>query len=322
VRELIQQVRHGSVRAAGRLISLIEDEPSRLPEMLKGAADWPQPELTLGVTGAPGVGKSTLIDGLVRRWREAEPEWMIGIVAVDPSSMFSGGALLGDRVRMMRHATDPKVFIRSLGNRGHLGGLTLGIHGTLCVLGLLGCRVVMLETVGVGQSEIEVSGVADLTIVILAPGQGDGIQMIKAGLLETADIVVVNQADREGADRLLSELKATLELTQARRHGLPPDVYTTVAASSEGVEELRTGVEGRAKTLASLLEERRRDALYDEVRQAILDAARRRLEQGLQQAGDLRPQIDRLLDGKATIDELVDEMLEPGLYSRQRKRPK
>jgi len=309
VRELIQDVRQGSIRAAGRLISLIEDEPSRLPEMLKGAGNWPQPRLALGITGPPGVGKSTLVDGLVQEWRQAQPDWMIGVVAVDPSSAFSGGALLGDRVRMMRHATDPRVFIRSLGNRGHLGGLTLGVRGTLCVLGLLGCQVVLLETVGVGQSEIEVSGVADLTLVMLAPGLGDGIQMIKAGLIETADVLVVNKADRDGADRLTAELKATLRFTQARRHGLPPEIYTTVATQGEGLAELRKGIEARAEKMASLIEERRRNALYEEVRQAILDTARAKLEEELRQAGDLRPQIERLLDGKATIDELVSGLL-------------
>jgi LAO/AO transport system kinase len=319
VQALVEKTRQGSVRAASRLISLLEDQPSRLPEILKGSADWPAPGLSVGITGPPGVGKSTIIDRLIREWRLARPDWLIGVVAVDPSSVFSGGAVLGDRVRMMEHATDPMVYIRSLANRGHLGGLTLGIRGTLRVLGLLGCHLVLIETVGVGQSEIEVSEVADLTVILLAPGQGDGIQMIKAGLLETGDVFVVNKADREGSDRLLGELTSTLRLMGMSHHGIPPRLLKVSAAQAEGISELRQAIEEQASLLANVLKGRRRRALKEEIRLAILETARQRIEEALEQQGDLRLELDRLLQGKATVEDLASELLASACENNQKR---
>ena len=198
VRAIADGAGAGRTRAAARLMSLLENEPERLPELFVGSADWPQPRLVLGVTGAPGSGKSTLTDALVAEYRRRHPERRVGVIAVDPSSPFTGGAVLGDRVRMMRHATDPLVFVRSMASRGHLGGLTLGVRGVLRVLGLIGCELVILETVGVGQSEVEVARVADLVLIVLAPGQGDSIQLLKAGLMEIGDVFAVNKADRPG----------------------------------------------------------------------------------------------------------------------------
>jgi LAO/AO transport system kinase len=256
VRQLVEQARAGNVRAATRLVSRLEDDPTLLPELFAGMADWPQPRLIVGLTGAPGVGKSTLADALITAWRQRNPQARIGVLAVDPSSPFTGGAVLGDRVRMMRHALDDKVFIRSLASRGHLGGLTLGIKGALRVMGLYGCDVVMIETVGVGQSEVEVAGVADITLIALAPGQGDGVQLLKAGLMEAGDVFVVNKADRPGADKLYSELVATLSMVGVvSRHAspeqlqgvghtdvlnvpLPAEAFKAVAATGEGVAEL------------------------------------------------------------------------------------
>jgi LAO/AO transport system kinase len=309
VQNLVEQVRNGSFRAAGRLISLLEDHPEQLPEMLRGAGEWPEADIIAGITGAPGVGKSTVVDALVTEWRGSDPDALIGVIAVDPSSVYTGGAVLGDRIRMMNHATDPRVFIRSLANRGHLGGLTLGIRGTVRVMGLLGCRVVLLETVGVGQSEVEVSDVADITIVLLAPGHGDSVQLIKAGLLETGDIFAINKADRQGADHLAAELAATMKLTNAQRHGMAPDVYRIIATGGVGISELKRGIEKRVAQLQDFLRERRGKLMHEEVRQAILEAARRKVEDALARNGILQASIDRLLAGETSIRDLAGEVL-------------
>ena len=206
-------------RAAGRLMSAIENAPTQLPRLLQAMArqagasdpaDIPQPRLLLGITGAPGSGKSTLTDALVSAYRRKFPDRRVGVIAVDPSSPFSGGAVLGDRVRMMRHTQDPNVYVRSLASRGHLGGLSLGVKGVMRVMGLIGCDAVFIETVGVGQSEVEIAQVADMVMVVLAPGQGDSIQLLKAGLMEIGDVFVVNKADREGASQLYAALVSAL----------------------------------------------------------------------------------------------------------------
>jgi LAO/AO transport system kinase len=195
-------------------MSLVVDHPDASVALLTSGALVREPRLVLGITGAPGSGKSSLTDQLASEFRARYPDRRIGIIAVDPSSPFTGGALLGDRVRMMRHATDPLVFIRSLASRGHLGGLALGARGVVRVMGLLGCDVVLIETVGVGQSEVEVAQIADLVMVVLAPGQGDSIQMLKAGLMEAGDLFVVNKADRDGADSLMQNLLSMLQLSR------------------------------------------------------------------------------------------------------------
>ena len=222
----------GSIRPAARLMTLVADDPARLPEIYHAAGSVEGgeserlllPRLLVGVTGAPGSGKSTLTDGLIREYRKRQPGRRIGVIAVDPSSPFTGGAVLGDRVRMMRHATDPMVFVRSMASRGHLGGLALGVKGVIRVMGLIGCDVVFLETVGVGQSEVEVAAVADLVMIVMAPGQGDSVQLLKAGLMEIGDLFVVNKADRPDAARLHSELLAMLRIAQgdeSGHHGRP-----------------------------------------------------------------------------------------------------
>ncbi len=203
-----------ATRAAARLMSMVVDHPDASVALLTSGALSREPRLVLGITGAPGSGKSSLTDQLAGEFRARYPDRRIGIIAVDPSSPFTGGALLGDRVRMMRHATDPNVFIRSLASRGHLGGLALGARGVVRVMGLIGCDVVLIETVGVGQSEVEVAQIADLVMVVLAPGQGDSIQMLKAGLMEAGDLFVVNKADRDGADSLMQNLLSMLQLSR------------------------------------------------------------------------------------------------------------
>jgi len=319
VHQLVEQTRAGSARAASRLISMLENEPHRLPELFSGMGEWPQVRLVVGLTGPPGVGKSTLSEGLIASWRQRRPEARIGVLAVDPSSPFTGGAVLGDRVRMMKHATDRQVFIRSLANRGHLGGLTLGIKGSLRVMGLLGCDVVLIETVGVGQSEVEVVSVADLVAVILAPGQGDGVQMLKAGLMEAGDIFVINKADRDGADRLYAELRATLSMFNPHRHGLTPAIARVCAVDHVGIDELVETIEKRYEAIRDQIASWRRNALQRDVIHAVMEAVYDKVRSQIHSNGQMDKRLRRVLDGSATVEQVADELLERAAHDTPRK---
>lgn len=299
---LVEAARAGSIRAAGRLMSWLEEDPTRLTAWCAELGNWPMPRLLVGVTGSPGTGKSTLVDALVRLCRTRRPLARIGVLAVDPSSPFSGGALLGDRVRMMAHATDPMVFIRSLASRGHLGGLALAASGIARVLGLLGCDSVFIETVGIGQSEMEVTHLADMTVLVLAPGQGDGVQMLKAGLMEAADVFVVTKADRPGADRVVSDLLSTLELSGNSRAA---DVVKVSSLERFGLDELMDVLEAYAIREAARVAQRRALLLEAEVRTALLEEARRRIERVLDANGQARGGIADVLDGRASVSEAV-----------------
>ena len=238
VADLVERAQRGDPRAVARLISLVEDASPALREVAAALAPHTGHAQVVGLTGAPGVGKSTTTTALVRAYRERGLR--VGVLAVDPSSPFSGGALLGDRVRMQDHAGDAGVYIRSMASRGHLGGLAWATPQALRVLDAAGCDVVLVETVGVGQSELEVASLADTTLVLLAPGMGDGIQAAKAGILEVADVLVVNKADREGADQTVRDLRYTLSL--GGRHDLAgawrPPIVRTVAATDTGIDDL------------------------------------------------------------------------------------
>lgn len=235
---LASAVRAGDARAIARAITLAEEggpEGSALLAALAGAVGRAH---RVGVTGPPGVGKSTLVAALARAWRTQGRR--VGIVAVDPTSPFTGGALLGDRVRMGAHFGDPGVFIRSLATRGAQGGVSVATHDVADVLDAGGFDPVVVETVGVGQGEIAVAGVADTVVVVVAPGHGDGVQAMKGGILEAADLLVVNQADRDGAEGLAAELRAAIELREVGRH---PQVLLTAATTGDGVEALRTAID-------------------------------------------------------------------------------
>jgi LAO/AO transport system kinase len=230
--DLIAAARDGSPRAAGRLLSLVESD--RRDEVL--ASVGPSSARVVGVTGPPGAGKSTTVGALVGAYRQQGLR--VAVLAVDPSSPFSGGALLGDRIRMSAHINDSEVLIRSVATRGHLGGLAAAVPAALRLLGALGYDVILLETVGVGQSEIEIAAVADPTVVILNPGTGDAVQAAKAGLLEVADIVVVNKADREGADQTVRDLRAETKVP----------IVSLVAAKGEGLAELVEAIDAHHRT--------------------------------------------------------------------------
>jgi GTPase len=263
VEELIEGVVGGERRAVARAISLVEDGAPELPALSAGVFPRTGGAATVGLTGAPGVGKSTIAAELVRIGR-AEGLAM-AVLAVDPTSPFTGGALLGDRVRMQEHATDPGVFIRSMATRGHLGGMALAAPEAVRILDAAGYVRILIETVGVGQSEVEVAAQADTTIVVLAPGWGDAVQMAKAGILEVADVFVVNKADRDGANETIRDLRQMLHMGAAR--DWEPPVITTTASEPQGVPDVWAAIEEHAAHLAATggLEARRRDRLVREV---------------------------------------------------------
>jgi LAO/AO transport system ATPase len=258
VGELVERARKADPRAVARLISLVENDSPRLREIAAALAPHSGGAQVVGMTGSPGVGKSTSTSALVTALRDDDKR--VGVLAVDPSSPFSGGALLGDRVRMQDHATDDGVFIRSMAARGHLGGLSAAVPQALRVLDAAGCDIVLVETVGVGQAEVEIASLADTTAVLLAPGMGDGIQAAKAGILEIADVFVVNKADRDGADQVARDLRYMQSL--GGRHSEPgawrPPIVKTVAVRAEGVDDLLAALAKHRDWLARSGEFRRR----------------------------------------------------------------
>lgn len=278
---LLTGVRAGRPRAVGQAISLVENTSVRLPALMKALAPDSGRAHILGLTGSPGVGKSTTTSALVTALRTAGER--VAVLAVDPSSPFSGGALLGDRVRMQQHALDPGVYIRSMATRGQLGGLSVAAPQALRVLDAAGFDTVIVETVGVGQSEVEISRAADTTLVLLAPGMGDGIQAAKAGILEIADIFVVNKSDRDGAQPLVRELRSMIALGQRGPQDCKPTIISTVASEGRGIDELLAEIgRFRAAQSASGAGARRR---LDRARREIEDLAVARLRSRLDLGG-------------------------------------
>ena len=276
VDELVSRAREGDARAVARLISWVEDDAPQLREVMATLAPYAGHAQVVGLTGSPGVGKSTSTNALVGELRKAGKR--VGVLAVDPSSPFSGGALLGDRVRMQDHALDPDVYIRSMASRGHLGGLAWSTPQALRVLDAAGCDVVLVETVGVGQSEVEVAVQADTTLVLLAPGAGDGIQAAKAGILEIGDIFVVNKSDRDGADQLRRDLRSMIALGDRSEGAWRPPIVKTVAHRGDGMAELVEEIDRHFAWLGGSgeLERRRTRRVRDEIETIAVTALRRR----------------------------------------------
>ena len=288
VSDLVTRAQDGDPRAVARLISMVEDASPRLREVAAALAPHTGRAQVVGLTGSPGVGKSTTTSVLVTALRKQGKR--VGVLAVDPSSPFSGGALLGDRVRMQDHATDSGVFIRSMATRGHLGGLSWATPQALRVLDAAGCDVVLVETVGVGQSEIEVVSLADTTVVLLAPGMGDGIQAAKAGILEVADVFVVNKADRDGADQTVRDLRYMLSLGERREQDgstWKAPIVRTIASKGEGIDDVVDALdEHREWTAKSGERDRRRQRRAEAEIEAIT------LEQVRARIGDVRGSVN------------------------------
>jgi LAO/AO transport system kinase len=292
---LVARAREGDHRSVGRLITLVENAAPELRDVMAALAPHSGNARLLGLTGSPGVGKSTTTSALLTAYRERGDR--VGVLAIDPTSPFSGGALLGDRVRMQDHATDKGVYIRSMGTRGHLGGVSWATPQAVRVLDAVGCDTVIIETVGVGQAEVEIASLADTTVVMLAPGLGDGIQAAKAGILEIADLFVVNKADRDGATQTVRDLKAMLALGDKPQPGdWQPPVLSTVSSRSEGVAELVASLDKHREWLSTSgqLDSRRKRRAAEEIEALAVTTLRARI-------GDLR--------GGTLLDELAEDVL-------------
>ncbi len=297
---LVEAARQGSPRAVARLISLVENADPALRDVMAALAPHTGRAWILGLTGSPGVGKSTTTTMLVGAFRERGLR--VGVLAVDPTSPFSGGALLGDRIRMVDHVLDPEVYIRSMASRGHLGGLAWATPQALRVLDGAGCDVIVVETVGVGQSEVEIAGLADTTVVLLAPGMGDGVQAAKAGILEVGDVFVVNKADRDGADATVREIRHMISLGDRTEPGLwRPPVVKTVAVKGDGLAEAMEALDAHRARLQETgeLRERRTRRAAREVEAIVLAQLRSRM--GDLRTGSSLPDVaGRVVDG--TLD--------------------
>jgi len=307
---MVEGVRAGETRALARAITVVEDGRPEARPLLAALFPHAARNLVVGVTGPPGAGKSSLVDRLTARVRGEGQT--VAVVAVDPTSPFSGGAILGDRIRMQSHATDSGVFIRSMATRGHLGGLTAATDQVLTVLAAAGRDVVLVETVGVGQDEVDVVDSADVSLVVLVPGLGDEVQALKAGIMEIADVFVVNKADREGVERLVAEIEAMLSLVGDERR--IPRIVRTVATEDRGTDELLEAIEAfRTEAEESgMMEARRRERLRrrleSAVRQRVMAHVRQRVLSPEELAQTVERMAERAIDPETAADEIVARM--------------
>jgi GTPase len=304
--DLADRLLAGDVRALARAISMVENRDAGLPELLVAVRGRAGEAHVIGLTGPPGSGKSTLGDGIVERWRALGRT--VGVLAVDPSSPFSGGAILGDRVRMQRHALDRGVYIRSMAARGHLGGLASAAREAIRLIDASGRRHCLLETVGVGQSELEVMLTADTVVVVTTPAAGDGVQLIKAGIMEIADIFAVNKADLPGADRVVKELRRLVHETKGGGAWEPP-VVATVATSGQGVDDLVTAVDRHLAWAAESgeLQRRRSRRLVAEVEAIVAERAVERARETLRETVDVAdPDELACVDPYALADRILN----------------
>lgn len=277
IQQLIERLRSGDVRALARAVSLVENDAPFSAEVLSGCFPYSGRALRIGVTGAPGAGKSTIVDKLARHYRGAGVT--VGVIAVDPTSPFTGGAILGDRIRMQENLGDAGFYVRSMATRGSLGGLARTTADVASVIEASGKDVILIETVGVGQDEVDVVRLSDVTIVVLVPGMGDDVQSIKAGIMEIADLFVVNKADREGTDRVEKEIRAMQSLANSHGGWVPP-VVKTIASSGEGIDRLMEAIAQMKQWLETdgRLETRRkkywRERITEMMRQALMRQVR------------------------------------------------
>ncbi len=304
---LIEQLRAGDSRALARALSVVENRTAGWTDLLKKLFPLGGHALVLGLTGQPGAGKSTLVDQLARHYRKLDRR--VGIIAVDPSSPYTGGAILGDRIRMQEHFSDPGIFIRSMATRGSLGGLARSTADAAMILDASGRDFVMIETVGVGQDEIDIVRLADITIVILVPGMGDDVQSIKAGIMEIADIFVINKSDRDGAERVEREIRALQSLAIRSDHWTPP-IVKTVASEGKGIDDLAASIAAYEEYLKKekLMTKRNiqnwEQRLVDMLRDSLLEKAYAKIGDG-----DLSRYASEVADRKRDPYSVVEEII-------------
>jgi len=298
--QLVDNILSGDVRTAARLIRDIDDGVVSSRQVLKALYPHTGGAYVIGISGFPGVGKSTLVDQMIQAYRTTGKT--LGVLAVDPTSPFSGGAILGDRVRMQRHGTDPEVFIRSLATRGHFGGLTRSTHNVIDVLDAMGKEIILVETVGVGQDEVDIVTTAHTTIIVLIPGMGDDIQAIKAGILEVADIFVVNKADQEGLEKTIKELQAMLDMnTQGTRaRDWRPPIVATEAVRNQGVEELLSHIEAHKAFLFGQGEKHLKGHMRKRALRELVDTIKE----------NVVTEIMQYLEASETFEKMLDDIAE------------
>jgi LAO/AO transport system kinase len=308
---LAERVLAGDPRAVARAISLVEDEAADAAPLVRELFPKTGRAYLVGVTGPPGAGKSTLVDRLIAAWRAAGRT--VGVVAVDPTSPFTGGAILGDRVRMQAHAGDPGVFIRSMATRGHLGGLASTTGDAAIVLDAAGKDLILIETVGVGQDEVDIVRTADVSVVVIVPGAGDEVQALKAGIMEIADIFVVNKADREGADRTAASIEAMLTLQTFAPGAWRPPILKTEATAGKGIGELVETIERFRKHTEAALGSRRRARAEFRLRELVGRRFLQHVEGRVLAAGEFDGMLDRIaarsLDPYSAAQEILDRAI-------------
>ena len=312
----VEKVIAGDVRTVARLIRDIDDKVPEVRETLKALYAHTGKAYVIGITGAPGVGKSTLVDQMVAHLRKEGKT--VGVLAVDPTSPFSGGAILGDRIRMQRHSLDDGVFIRSLATRGHFGGLTQSTRSAIDVLDAMGRDVIIVETVGVGQDEVDVVKSAQTTVIMVIPGMGDDIQAIKAGILEVGDIFVINKADREGADKTLNELRLMIEMGQDKYQGgkWRPPILKIEAVFDKGVAELLEEIERHRKYLIGAggpVLRRTKGKVREELAEMVKNRLIEEIFDELTGSGEFEQAVEAILSGKTDPYSACDDLIIPKL---------